>query len=299
MLTTPSGLKRCAEHFCNLWIHHSAIHSFIRKNFAPKNDQTKNSLDKSNISLSTPHFESLCHCLDSGQEVINAYISFEDSFARALPNNYLLWTLCAMVCLLKLSPFVEFVLSRDPANNAIGLPSATHYLDAMVRKISKLSQNGYLPQAKPCGSAFRKLKLWYLHKRDVCMNAEGECDVPGDRPVYSVLGHGPEPALTGLDTNQREKPNGATHGQQFQPRSTLQQEDRTGYASGGFSTQSPESSNTGTIPILDTGSSVDFAYDPSTYENTNWDDLTLDAEAMQEFDMFMMDEDDSWMQSIL
>ncbi|KIX07840.1 uncharacterized protein Z518_02494 [Rhinocladiella mackenziei CBS 650.93] len=303
-------LRKCAAHFTNLCIHHVAIRSYHQKVYPPSQKQNTSRPSDNEVTLSTPHFESLCISMEAAQGVLNAYLSIEDTRARLLPNMYLLWTLYAAVSLIKLSHFAGHILSQNtavPANES-GETSVLQYLDAMINKTSKISTNGYLPQAKPCGIAFIKLKTWYVHKLDVCINSDGVCDVTRG-PVYSVFGNGPEPTLPDSVTVSESEPapsvgqqgsgqrRGISSGHPPHGESIQQRENRGAFVPNPDSAQNPMS-DMEKIQGFDPRNMADAVYHPLTYANTDWDDLAH-AEAMREFDtLMMMDGDDSWMKTL-
>ncbi|EXJ87472.1 hypothetical protein A1O3_04432 [Capronia epimyces CBS 606.96] len=267
--TVPVGVDEALVKFhmntARLCINHIAIRSYVRR---PLNVHGE-------VEMSATHFNSLCSCVESIQGILETYISFPDSLARSLPNSYLSWTLYATVCMMKLGQFIDSSLTDRE-------PSIAQLVDATIEKVARVSENGYLPQAKACEGAFRKLKLWYQHKRAICINAKGlqNCIGDGKGSIYSALGATSDPfsleqastvATSGIDATQTVlTPDINPHRQLLPPRTMAEE-------------------------------ATEVAYDPSTYENTNWAEFTFDSDAMREFDAYMMDEneDESWLRSFV
>lgn len=300
LVLTDSGFTKCAESFCKLYINHLAIRSYTCKSVESGRLQADGHPDHKSIALTSIHFEALCRSLDSSQAVLSSFLSFEDSFTRLLPNNCFLWTMFAIVSLIKLIPFTEMLAhSQDPVVD-VSRDSLPYYFGAMIERLARITQNGYVPQAKAYDAAFRKLRLWYSHKREVCINAHGSCDAVDDGAVYSVFGTGPESQEGEPPSNQpAPKPNGTANGYSWQGSYAEPIDGRRELGSSDVSMQTPDSSNTGGLPGFEATPVMDAVYNPSTYANTNWDDLNFSAEAMKEFDTYMMDDDDSWMRYLI
>lgn len=218
--------------------------------------------------------------------------------------------MCAAVSLIRLTPFTETLASGPtgtsaPSETARSSASVLDYLDAMVRKIISVSNDGYLPQAKPLLTVFQKFKLWYSHKRDVCIN-KNECFVSSEQgPLYSVFGNDPDPALATSESTGNVTVTVSTDveaaktGQStaWQSEDTEQNKDQNPVAGEGPPQKAPA-----VTPGLLNGSyqeSAELAFDPATYANTDWTDPAMDFEWMKDFDTYMMDDDDSWLSLVL
>jgi hypothetical protein len=252
----------------------------------------------------------LCRCLESTQEILGIYLALEDSFARSLPNSYLLWTLYAAVILIKLRPFEEYAQSRGSAASlleASGHESTVYYLDAMIQKTSRICQDKYHPQAKSARLALLKLMSFYAKKREVCINALGGRVVPdarGDNRVYSVFGHDAESILPEGDAALRS---GQEETQALDSKSNQSSWQRDcadqgcnspilSFSNRTFATlSSPEE---GSLLILDRNAPGVSVYDPTAFANTNWEDFTWESEEMKEFDTSVMGYDVPWTKSL-
>ncbi|KIY03393.1 uncharacterized protein Z520_00084 [Fonsecaea multimorphosa CBS 102226] len=306
-------LKKCSVNFANICIHQVALRCYMQKSF--ERDES-GSFYATNITLSSQHISSICCCLDSTQILLDAYLSLDRRLARSLPNHYLMWTLYAAVALIKLTPFREAMRARTLATHS-EQASAVPHLDSMLSKISQITEDGYLPQAKTWGVAFSKLRLWYLHKKQVCINGHGRCDSGSeDGPVYSVFGDWPEQQSPTEDQGASHWGSGPTPlllsnsrlpANATPERPSRQAMSRDGHgpppattAFGAGTIQSP-SSTPGRQPrqSFDATASVEAAYDPLTYAGTNWDDLVLDANSLREFESLMMDDSDSWLKMLM
>jgi hypothetical protein len=279
----------------DLCIHHIVFRSFSHKAFASCGGEFACSRINKEIPLTGSHSTLLCACVESTQGILSTYLLLEDSFARSLPNSYLLWTLYAAVSLIKLRPFEEYILSREPT---VSLPSPTdrdstlYYLDAMINKMSRISQNKYYPQSKSGGLAFKKLKSFMMKKREVCINAKGGHKVgptQSNDPVYSVFGQDSE----GKSGSQLGL------GQQEPQISHDTSKDPVGYRHS--ASQQVSSPILGQLHGMHVSSSAsgsaeqgDSAYDYMMDVNTDWDDFTLDPEELKKVDALMMDYEASW-----
>ncbi|OAP63413.1 hypothetical protein AYL99_02640 [Fonsecaea erecta] len=310
-------LKRCLVQFANMCLHQTAVRCYMHKSFAC---DAAGNFHASDVTLSSQHVSSICSCIDSSQTLLDAYLSLDSRLARALPNHYLMWTLYAAVALIKITPFREAMRDRTPAAHPEEASAVSH-LDAMLSKISEITQDGYLPQARTWGMAFAKLRLWYLHKKQVCISSSGRCDAGSDDgPVYSVFGNG----------NERQSPTevpGVVHGGSAPPSllsiqsltengTTPDQSSRQATSIGPYGPpaaaaaagvfgagplQSPTSTPGGRPrqPFDATTASAEAAYDPFSYAGTNWDDLFLDTNSFREFESLLMDDSDSWLKMLI
>ncbi|KIW23340.1 uncharacterized protein PV07_11548 [Cladophialophora immunda] len=300
-------LKICSAEFASICIHQIALRCYLQRLFASNEPGNFHATD---IVLSSQHLSSICSCLDSSQALLDAYLSLETRLARSLPNHYLMWTLYAAVALIKLTPFREATRARTPATHPEEA-SAIPHLDAMLSKISEITQDGYLPQAKTWGMAFAKLRLWYLHKKQVCINTNGRCDSGSEGPVYSVFGDWSEQSPTEIQAASylasaptpasalRGAGNANPEPSNRQATSRGQLEPPTAVALPGNVMQSPSTPDRQPRQVFDATVSAEAAYDPFTYAATNWDDLLLDANSLREFDSLMMDDSDSWLKMLM
>ncbi|KAI0138934.1 hypothetical protein F4776DRAFT_662634 [Hypoxylon sp. NC0597] len=198
---SPSGdvdprLKAHAASIADLYIHQVAIRVYIRQMHTWLNAKDKYGTGSQSPPKFTPtHTDALCHCLKAGIDVLNIYISLEDTLLRSLPNVFLIWDLCAAVCVIKLGHFAEDLrYSRSSDRDYYNLPSPSDLLDAMIKKLTHLSSNGYFPQSRPFLIAFKKLNTWFQQKKTICINNNGTCEEEGSGPIHAVLGTQTPPA---------------------------------------------------------------------------------------------------------
>ncbi|KAI1777168.1 hypothetical protein F4818DRAFT_340095 [Hypoxylon cercidicola] len=181
-----SGIKSHAASVADLYIHQIAIRAYNYQMLPWLRNKEENGPTQPQPKLTATHTDALCHCLKVSANIINTYISLDDATLRSLPNIFLVWNMCAVVCLAKLGYFAE-KLSPYRTDNA-ELPSPPNLLDAMIQKLTSLSQHGYFPQSRPFLVAFKKLEMWYLQKKAVCINKNGGCYDGGRGPVHYIIG---------------------------------------------------------------------------------------------------------------
>ncbi|KAI1453178.1 hypothetical protein F4805DRAFT_444498 [Annulohypoxylon moriforme] len=187
-------LSDIASSTVDLYIHQVAIRDYVYRMYAWVDSKDKNNLAQPPpLSFSATHINALCHCLKVGTNVMNVYLSLDDMTVRSLPNTFLVWNLCAAVCLGKLGHFAQEI-SRTRGSDSNELPSLSDLLDAMVQRLANLSQHGYFPQSRPFLIAFGKLKKWFQQKKIVCLNNNGTCGEEGRGPIHGVLGTQTPPA---------------------------------------------------------------------------------------------------------
>ncbi|KAI1374409.1 hypothetical protein F4677DRAFT_166778 [Hypoxylon crocopeplum] len=199
--SSPSGdidprLKNHAASIVDLYIHQGAVRVYNRQILAWY--KSKHDSGQPSPPYTVTHVDALCHCLKMGANVLNIYLSLDDATARSLSNVFLVWNLCAAVCLIKLSHFaVDLSRHRTVGGGSYNYvpPSPSEFLEAMIQKLTTLSLNGYFPQSRPFIVAFKKLKMWFLQKKTVCINNNGTCDEEeSNGPVHDLLGTQTPPA---------------------------------------------------------------------------------------------------------
>jgi hypothetical protein len=242
--------------------------------------------------------EAIFRCLISSQALLDIYCSLEDALARSLPNMYLIWTIFAGFSLVKLNYLAEAVSSTDSSimTEMPSQKSTTDFLDAMVSKIEAVSRNGYMPQAKGFGLAFKKLRSYYVQKKHMCLHSGGDCESSIDGQAAQII----NPLGDGLE---HSKPNALAQ----EPGGSSWQSIEFGQSLDRHSSLSqilPEPSSSADTDIsqgmLDASNlPTHAAYDPSTYDQTNWDDFVLDDVAMRELNDFMREDDPAWMRAFL
>lgn len=294
-----AGLNACAIHFAELVVHHIAMRNIVSRVYASY--EAARSLPSATgfkPNLAPWQVEAIFRCLISSQALLDIYCSLEDPLARSLPNMYLVWTIFAGFSLVKLSYLAEAVSSTDSSimTEMPSQRSTTDFLDAMVSKIEAVSRNGYMPQAKGFGFAFKKLRSYYVQKKHMCLHAGGDCESSIDgqsAQIINPLGDGSGQSKTNASTQE-------LGGSDWQRVEFDQSLDRHS----GLHQVLPEPYSSTVTDIsrgmLDTSEiPIPAAYDPSTYAQTNWDDFVLDDVAMRELNDFMMEDDPAWMRAFL
>ncbi|KAI1095556.1 hypothetical protein F5B19DRAFT_308255 [Rostrohypoxylon terebratum] len=200
-----SRLKSIAASITDLYIHQVAIRDYLYQMHAWVKSKEANGLGQPPpLPLFTPiHRNALCHCLKVGADVISVYLSFDDMTIRSLPNPFLVWNLCATICLIKLGHFAE-ELSQASGSSDSEPPSPSKLLETMIQRLTKLSQNGFFPQSIPFLVAIEKLKKWFREKKIVCLNNNGNCVKEGSGPIHGVLGTQTPPASPPPSSQDRD-----------------------------------------------------------------------------------------------
>ncbi|KAI1104968.1 hypothetical protein F4804DRAFT_305596 [Jackrogersella minutella] len=179
-------LKSHAISAADLYIHQVAVRVYSRQMNAWYNS-TKNGSTQLPPVFTVTHTDALCYCLKVGADAFNTYLSLDDATIRSLPNVFLVWNLCVAVCLVKLGHFASD-LPRTSGSENHAPPSPTDLLEAMVQRLSNLSQHGKFPQSRPFIVAFKKLRIWFQQKKAVCLNNNGDCDDGRIGPIHGILG---------------------------------------------------------------------------------------------------------------
>lgn len=195
-----------AYHSAKLYVYQIAIRAYIRKMFSP-NGEPPSVIHDPNLLLSAMHIDALGICLESSQKVFYAFTSLDLTILRCLPSFYLVWTLFAAVCMVKMAPYVEHQQklrsSRSAAEQGIyDLHSITQLLDGVAKKLEMGCQNNYMAHGRPFLTAFRKLRVWYLEKSTICLNARQQCEHGAGSKVHNLLA--PEPSSL-------SRPSGESH----------------------------------------------------------------------------------------
>ncbi|XDG05700.1 hypothetical protein ABKA04_005315 [Annulohypoxylon sp. FPYF3050] len=185
-------LKDVAASITDLYIHQVAIRAYMYEIHTWLKSKGEGNASQPPLFTAT-HRNALCHCLRVGANVINVYLSLDDITIRSLPNTFLVWNLCAAICLVKLGHFAE-ELPQTGDSDDNEPPSPSKLLEAMIQRLTRLSQNGYFPQSRPFLAAIEKLKKWFHQKKIVCLNNNGNCVEEGNGPIHGVLGTQTPPA---------------------------------------------------------------------------------------------------------
>ncbi|KAI2617738.1 hypothetical protein GGR54DRAFT_631222 [Hypoxylon sp. NC1633] len=305
---SPSGdihprLKEHAGLVADLYIHQIAIRSYNLRLQAW--DKDKSESDQQTPPLSVVHTDALCHCLKVCLKILNIYLVLDDMTARSLSNAILLWNMRAAVCLIKLGHFAYNLSRYRTAGDDFSYdPSFTlEFLEAIIQKLTRLSSNGYFPQSLPFLVAFKKLKLWSLQKKTVCMINNGNCvEEETYGPVHDILGPQTPPASPPATTLNTHAPSEArSDGQEhmgIQLESQFDFSDQTAVLA-------TNQQSLGWDPDLQIPNDVTVAgsafvanYNP-LYSNANLGDMGLYLDDMREINNFMEQADDEGLWSLL
>ncbi|KAL7622410.1 hypothetical protein AAE478_007915 [Parahypoxylon ruwenzoriense] len=314
---SPSGavdrqLKIYAASIADLYIHQVAIRVYLRQMQAWFKSNEQHGSSQSPPSLTAMHTDALCHCLKVSAGALDIYLSLDDATTRCLPNIFLIWNMCAVVCLIKLSHFAQS-LSHDgiggDGGNRADPPSPLNFLEAMIQKLTRLSQNGYFPQSRPFLIAFRKLQIWHLQRKTICINNRGDCDDGSNGPVHDILGTQTPPASP-LASNMHITPSQAQAdsqkrlsgrlGTQYEPNgsTTIPEIYQTHPQSLDWGPSPHSLVHTETEGATEMNTAFDIGYD-ADYLSTDIGNIGFDFNDMREFDNFMMQTDDGGLWSLL
>lgn len=133
--------------------------------------------------LSSNHLGALNICLGSCSLAISHFISLPVPVARDLPLSYYHWMLFTIVCLLKLAPLAEGLqkLTLKPTdtanddNTVVIAPS--EQLEQFTDRLETICKDDHVPQLGIFVTIMRKLQVYYLQRKELCMNSKIEgCD---------------------------------------------------------------------------------------------------------------------------
>ncbi|KAI0158136.1 hypothetical protein GGR57DRAFT_36183 [Xylariaceae sp. FL1272] len=292
-------LKQHSVHTAYLRVHEIAVRCFVRKR-SREMQEGRHSVEDGMMGLTPQHYDCLMKCIGSIQAVFDSFLSLEIPIARCLPNSYLLWNITAALLLIKLGHFGEAMTSNHEPMRAEQTLSfkfiLSHYLDSVARRIEQLTADGFMPQARPYVSVMRKLKMYYVQKRDSCITAQGQL-ITSDPPLQTspppnlVQDHTTAPTSNRLQSqlqSQHRAPSlvaGTGMGVLYEALPTAQQLTHS-------ETRDPAGLPSGLWYSLDSGH-------PS-YTDADENIVTLDPEAMMQLDAFMWaEENTTWMQALL
>ncbi|KAI1141696.1 hypothetical protein F5Y05DRAFT_423401 [Hypoxylon sp. FL0543] len=315
---SPSGdidlrLKNHAASLADLYIHQVAIRAYVRQMHVWRTTKDKYGTSQPPPKFTVTHTDALCHCLKVSINVLNTYILLEDDLARSLPNVFLIWNLCAAVCLIKLGHFIEELRrTRTKGRDNYDLPSPSDLLEAMIQKLSNLSSHGYFPQSRPFLMAFKRLNIWFQQKKTICINNNGTCDEENAGPVHSILGTQTPPAspsatASNIPTPSQTQINDRIRlGNHSEPRpertEPIAMPDFQFTGQQGLNwdpnTQPFSHAKTVTEDPTATNTSFDVAYDPG-YFNTDLGNLGSGYDDMKDIEDFMMQTDDGGLWPLL
>ncbi|KAI0176527.1 hypothetical protein GGR52DRAFT_365968 [Hypoxylon sp. FL1284] len=281
-------LKTHAASVADLYIHQVAIRAYNVQMLPWVRNKEENGPARPEPEFTAAHTNALCHCLKVSADIINTYLSLDDTTLRSLPNIFLVWNMCAAICLIKLGYFAEKISSSRTSSDSLSdPPSPLHLIQAMIQKLSVLSREGYFPQSRPFAVAFKKLQLWFVQKKAICVQRNGGCYNDGSGPIHYLLGTQTPPASPSAkevdvyESCQQHAPNAATS-HESQP--TAQQD--LGWNINPFiSEQSRIQADETTL----TNNALGMAYD-TDYSYTSLADFGFDFNDIDRF-MSQMDDD--------
>ena len=293
----------------SLYIHEIAIHQDHNvDDFRPAAHQTRGPPEVDVVSA--VHVEALSILLTSSHQVLDTYLSLNTDFVRTLSNLYIVWSAYAVVVLIKLHWLFN---SPDSKFGATFLPDikASHYLDAILDRLSEISADGKSPCATAFGFVFTKIKVWHLHRSSQFSddNLQGDPDASPRKhdpdSTNALLRQTPVQIMTSVKKIPWEIPGLA------QPVSTAGSSASATVASataGGPPTRpfTPAFMPGGTWSNVDRfhpaignqlGHNLNVAYDVASYGNTNWDQFNFSTEELDMFDVYM--NNSGWMGYLL
>ncbi|KAI1410480.1 hypothetical protein F5Y13DRAFT_181404 [Hypoxylon sp. FL1857] len=283
-------LKNHAAAIADLYIHQVAIRVYIRLMHEWRNSKGQYGVSQPPPKFTATHTDALCHCLKVSINVLNIYMSLEDTLLRSLPNVFLIWN-----------------LGRDNYN----LPSPSDLLETMIQKLTNVSLHGYFPQSRPFLVAFKKLNMWFQQKKTVCINNNGTCDEASSESVHAVLGTQTPPASPSATGSNVPIPQDRTGGQTYPGNYPETGPERAGPITiPDFQLTGQQSldwdpslhafgrAKTLTDDTTTTNSAFNVAYDPG-YFNTDLDNLGSGFDDMKDIEEFMMQTDDGGLWPLL
>lgn len=296
------GIIQHAASVAELFIHQIAIRVYNYQVLPWLRNKEESGPPQPQPVLTAIHTDALCHCLKASADTMTTYLSLDEATSRSLPNIFLVWNMCAAVCMIKLGHFAETASSyRTNGGSNSDLPPPSDFLEAMIQKLSSLSQHGYFPQSRPFLVAFKKLKMWFLQKKAICINDNGECYNGGSGPVHYILGTQTPPASPLTRNAHIHKPS-QTPGEQRHDRNAATAPEVLSAGQPGLNwNPSPYASEQSRIQANDmtlTNDAFGMTYDTSQ-SNFNSGDFDFDFNDMLDIDKFMRQTDDDGLWSLL
>lgn len=209
--------------------------------------------------ITTHHIDALVNLLENGHRTLDTYLSLEVSFARSLPNLYIVWNAYAMVILIKIHWIANSNACPLPSTLAADLKTE-YYLEAILNRLMEIAADGHSPCAEAFGFLFKKLQNWHVHRGGQFSDDEPAQDEASRQQQTARILHS-EP----MSIVQSMKEGGM-----LQPQSTF-----------------PTTTSQRYIPDNTLGANLNAAYDAASYGNTNWDQFNFTTEEMDVFDAYM------------
>ena len=207
------------------------------------------------------HIDGLTTCLQSTHKILDSYLAFDLTSIRSLPNLYLVWSVYALVALIKFHGIVHGPDAQYVSVFASDL-RVDHYLDAMSQKVAQAAEGG---RCDAFGFVIKKLKTWFTHRKSPYSVKE---IIPENDADFQLSGAGKQGfgiLMESLEESPRPNPNGNAN--------SLHLSDRI--------------PDTEFNPYNGMSSDLNAAYDAATYEGTDWDQVDLSANELNAFDYFM------------
>ncbi|XXG95850.1 hypothetical protein Hte_002121 [Hypoxylon texense] len=305
-------LKNHAASVADLYIHQVAIRTYNCQMLSWLQNKEQNGPAQPHPVFTPAHTDALCHCLKVSANIMKIYLSLDEATSRSLPNVFLLWNMCAAVCLIKLGYFAENLSSRRTHEGVSSdLPTPAPLLEAMIQKLSSLSQHGYFPQSRPFIIAFKKLKMWFQQKKAICINNNGDCYNGTSGPIHYIVGTQTPPASPSTREAHIHKPSSAKVSDRDQSRNPTESRYERDMAATpevqSTSQRSPdwdpypytsEQSRRQANDVTLTNNPFDVTHD-TNYSNANLGDFQFDFNDMLDIDNFMRQTDDDGLWSLL
>ncbi|KAI1768629.1 hypothetical protein GGR53DRAFT_517786 [Hypoxylon sp. FL1150] len=293
-------LIRHAASVADLFIHQVAIRVYNYQMLPWLRNKEENGPAQPQPTFSASHTDALCHCLKVSSDIMTIYLSLDEATARSLPNIFLVWNMCAAVCMIKLGPFAE-TASFYRTNGYSDRLSPENLLEAIIQKLFDISQDGYFPQSRPFLIAFKKLKLWFQQKKAICINNNGGCFNGGSGPVHYIIGTQTPPASPSARKAQIHKPSQTPVAPQYERHAAAVPEIQSAGQRNLDWNLTPYASEHTRSQVNDmalANDDYDMTYDTSQ-PNTDMGDFEFDFNDMLDIDKFMRTTDDDGLWSLL
>ncbi|KIX01619.1 uncharacterized protein Z518_09345 [Rhinocladiella mackenziei CBS 650.93] len=269
----PSLDRRIAQHQANtlkIYTHEVAIHFEHNVDDFRPGEMAHAKLPD---FVTSRHAEALSILLECSHRVLDNYISLDLSYARTLPNLYVVWNAYAMVVLIKIHWIVN---NPDSTLGAVFAPElkTDFYLDALLNRLAEVSADGHSPCAEAFGLVVKKLKFWHLHRGNQFSDDEQGPDDESRRPAAAEILRKDPVSIIGAAKNTDDSKTGLTM-RPFTPAMLPGQWNVTDRL----------------------GSNLNAAYDAASYGNTNWDQFNFSTEELDLFDVYM--NNSGWMGYLL
>ncbi|KIW65326.1 hypothetical protein PV04_07596 [Phialophora macrospora] len=260
----------------NVYIHEIAIHQDhnvddFRPAVHPPEERKQPDV------VTAGHVAALSTLLTSSHHVLDTYLSLSADCARTLSNIYIVWSAYAIMVLMKMHWVFN---SADSKFGPDFLPDlrVSHYMDAMLSRLSEISANGKNPCAAAFGFVFRKLKMWHLHRTGQLPE-----EIPGSVHDRASGDLAPDPAHILSSGKRMDIPEILDPAPNDNPTANLPPQRPFTPAlmpGGNWNNSEPVGHHT-------SGQNLNAAYDAASYGRTNWDQFNFSTEELDMFDIYM------------